>query len=562
MADSGFDGNKRTVIIISGFMTNDDVPWMDRIKDLWLKLEDCNVIIVTWKDGNRYVYSKAAATTPRIARQISIFLDYLATMQGDSIENAEFASRIHTIGHSLGCHIAGFVGSDLRGQMGRILALDPAGPTFDGLRREHRLDPMDARLVEAIHTNSGKMNYASFPKSAAKQAIYNMMSSLLKKESMARSLAETFNGDGDSIWYGIDLPVAHVDYYANNGKTQPGCTDTVHICDHKRAHRILEGMLQYELDLKEAQLPEGISHEEWRRDKRLLAVSAFDYAGFVSGETLNQRCPAMLHVGHRLTGMAEQQIRHCTMPMDQLTPVDELVRELADLHEVSFDASAGPSGRRYYLKTLAQAPYAGDHYFLRVRLDRSSTWDESCALQAEATFAGNRSATMEIHKELRLFTNGKFFGLSLPFVNPNNGRARVALDRLLQSHTNQLGHELDEESTRLIEQILPSSVSLKIIENKKSSLSISKWVKGSSPGPKCQLVIESLQVHPLVGFRRSLFGLYTNQRPSGDSTEKIGVDVESHLEYMTPKKSDRIWPETLTPAHLDFERRMYRLVIG
>jgi pancreatic triacylglycerol lipase len=58
------------------------------------------------------------------------------------------------IGFSLGAHIAGYVGEQVP-NLGRITALDAAKPYFDGLSTEVRLNPSDALLVDAIHTDNG-----------------------------------------------------------------------------------------------------------------------------------------------------------------------------------------------------------------------------------------------------------------------------------------------------------------------------------------------------------------------------------------------------------------------
>ncbi len=62
------------------------------------------------------------------------------------------------IGHSLGSHIAGYIGETLRerrlGVLGRITGLDPAEPLFQSMPEFVRLDPGDAEFVDAIHTDA------------------------------------------------------------------------------------------------------------------------------------------------------------------------------------------------------------------------------------------------------------------------------------------------------------------------------------------------------------------------------------------------------------------------
>jgi len=63
-------------------------------------------------------------------------------------------SSIHCIGHSLGSHICGFASSNYN-KFDRISALDPAGPHFYQKPISQRLDPTDAKFVDAYHTNDG-----------------------------------------------------------------------------------------------------------------------------------------------------------------------------------------------------------------------------------------------------------------------------------------------------------------------------------------------------------------------------------------------------------------------
>lgn len=79
--------------------------------------------------------------------------------------------------------MAGFVGKSIFIKTGkklsRITATDAAGPGFENVNPESRLDKHDARFVDVIHT--------------------------------------------DTNYYGIFKPIGHVDFYVNEGKNQPGC---------------------------------------------------------------------------------------------------------------------------------------------------------------------------------------------------------------------------------------------------------------------------------------------------------------------------------------------------
>lgn len=70
-------------------------------------------------------------------------------------------SKIYIVGHSLGSHIAGVAGKkvhELTGKLlGRITALDPAGPCFSNISPSGRLDKTDAEYVDVIHSNAGML---------------------------------------------------------------------------------------------------------------------------------------------------------------------------------------------------------------------------------------------------------------------------------------------------------------------------------------------------------------------------------------------------------------------
>ena len=58
----------------------------------------------------------------------------------------------------MGAHIAGYAGERLKAQrkrkLGRITALDPAQPLFQGMPDFVRLDRGDANFVDVIHTDA------------------------------------------------------------------------------------------------------------------------------------------------------------------------------------------------------------------------------------------------------------------------------------------------------------------------------------------------------------------------------------------------------------------------
>lgn len=111
------------------------------------------------------------------------------------------ANDFTVVGHSLGAHVAGFVGTNFTSpQIKMILGLDPAGPAFSDISPQFRLDPKDARLVVTIHTNAGKVSIDGF---------------------------------------GIKTPLGHYSFFPNGGFNQPGCENV-----HGVARILLDGVFQ------------------------------------------------------------------------------------------------------------------------------------------------------------------------------------------------------------------------------------------------------------------------------------------------------------------------------
>lgn len=200
---SGFNSSLNTRVIVGGYFAKEDEEWIDEVVRQWLLLEPCNIIKVSWADANRGLYHSAAYNSRIVGRQLTLFLYYL-----DQLFRLDL-SRFHLVGHSLGAHIAGFVGADNEGRIARITGLDPAGPIFVELNASMRLDPTDARFVDVLHTNGGSITKGAL---------------------------------------GLSSPAGHVDYYCNGGSLQPGCyfssvtksiMDPVErvACSHRRSYR-------------------------------------------------------------------------------------------------------------------------------------------------------------------------------------------------------------------------------------------------------------------------------------------------------------------------------------
>uniref|UniRef100_A0A671KMA2 Lipase member H-like n=1 Tax=Sinocyclocheilus anshuiensis TaxID=1608454 RepID=A0A671KMA2_9TELE len=187
-----FNLSSPSTFLIHGYRPTGSPPvWLTQFVQLLLQRRDMNVIVVDWNRGATNInYWKVVDNTRKVAANLT---DLIQKMK----EKGADLGSIHMIGVSLGAHISGFTGANFNGSIGRITALDPAGPEFNGQPPSERLDPSDAQFVEALHTDMDALGYRDV--------------------------------------------LGHIDYYANGGADQPGCPRTIFSgsqyfkCDHQRS---------------------------------------------------------------------------------------------------------------------------------------------------------------------------------------------------------------------------------------------------------------------------------------------------------------------------------------
>uniref|UniRef100_A0A5F4W4B0 phospholipase A1 n=1 Tax=Callithrix jacchus TaxID=9483 RepID=A0A5F4W4B0_CALJA len=179
LEDCGFNMTAKTFFIIHGWtMSGIFENWLHKlVSALHTRERDANVVVVNWLPLAHQLYTDAVNNTRAVGRSIARMLDWLQEKDEFSLGN------VHLIGYSLGAHVAGYAGNFVKGTVGRITGLDPAGPMFEGADIHKRLSPDDADFVDVLHTYT-------------------------------RSF-------GLSI--GIQMPVGHIDIYPNGGDFQPGC---------------------------------------------------------------------------------------------------------------------------------------------------------------------------------------------------------------------------------------------------------------------------------------------------------------------------------------------------
>lgn len=171
-------------VITHGFGSGCQHVWVYEMRTALMAVEDCFVMCVDWENGASLPnYVRASANSRLVGKQLSFLLKALNQTNNLQISN------VHLIGFSLGAHVSGFAGTELKNSdltVHRITGLDPAGPLFESQHPNARLDHNDAEFVDVIHSNG-----------------------------------ENLILGGLGSWQ----PMGHVDFYPNGGRGQHGCSN-------------------------------------------------------------------------------------------------------------------------------------------------------------------------------------------------------------------------------------------------------------------------------------------------------------------------------------------------
>lgn len=476
------DFNKRTVMIVGGYLTSAPSDWQEEMRDRWLDLEDVNVIIVAWNKGNKGLYSTAVANTKIVARQATVFLYYLAKMNNIDLNDDQLLTNFLLIGHSLGAHICGFIGQDFGGKLGRITGLDPAGPYFTNNEDYHRLDRNDAQLVDIIHTNADK---------------------------------------GWNFFLGIYSPIGHIDYYANDGKWQPNCgLHNFFSCNHIAVTRYYISILEHELVIR------GLFEEtNAHGDHRLLAYPSETFLDFKTGATIRNLCNTFANEKFGSASYMSDNVRQCAIPMDFFKPPSTFRKELQDTYDVNFSFDH-ESNRKYYFFTSPDLPYVVDHNILRVKLHLDKEhWSkkQSCNIKIGIKMDNNRTteSTYNDYTPPRSVSDDDSFALTFPFVSLNRS-GKYKLDDLDVFDFFIPQNDM-EELQLAIASLFPTEIDIRTmgsvdITNKEESLlervdqlGQPEWVANPVRRFDCDFKMQSIQVQPLKVLGRIFVAIYTLQ---------------------------------------------------
>lgn len=141
------DDNKRIIFYVFGYLQFPEDTNVKLMMEALCYGRTDNVVLLDW---SKYSKNGSYGSVFRNAEKVgSLFAQSIRLL----VDNGLDISRIYIIAHSLGAHIAGFVGKCNVFKISRITALDPANPLF--YLPGCYLTRNDATWVDVIHTDMG-----------------------------------------------------------------------------------------------------------------------------------------------------------------------------------------------------------------------------------------------------------------------------------------------------------------------------------------------------------------------------------------------------------------------
>lgn len=527
--ENPYNPQKRTIIIVPGYRTGDQVDWRHELLDKWLEYEDVNVIVVNWSIGNHGLYDTAVANVRIVSRQITILLYYLAKLNNQDFRSPQFRSNIQLVGHSLGAHISGFVGKEFNGQLGRITGLDPAGPIFDKLASEFRLSRSDAQFVDVIHTNAGVLRYMKCGFGIIKDAALSIWDRVSPFGRDDQNTAKQSDGAKDNTnyytaWFGIEAPVGHIDYYANGGSNQPGCNRLTEYCDHERASQLYISFLEYEI--KSRNMHGDDSEIIKSGQHRFVAFPSNNYEYFKTGATLMRNCPQLVWNNKLTEEQRSRAYKTCSIPIDFVSRGRDVKARLEQEYGLDFDSG---EEMRFYFETLSSKPYISEHYLLKVHLNKdNNNWSRGCKFNCDSSSKYNRRLFFQIDyssDDLTLVEVGDFYGLIIPYANPVDWRLQYPTPAMLQEiPPTKDGEIMIPVSSQLDSYLVDCIMASMTRKSSEKSYSSILW---SDPDEICQLNLIAFESKPLVASVADFSTWYLASY--GTEVTAHSMDYESHL---------------------------------
>ncbi|XP_059061658.1 pancreatic lipase-related protein 2-like [Achroia grisella] len=157
--DPTMDYSRKTVIFISGYFDNPDLP-PSRILESSYRNLGYNVWLIDIYQFVNYQFPEVARFVPSAGRRVGEMLYNL------TLENVGFNPKnLEIVGLSLGGETISFIAKSFKELSGtklsKLTALDPTGPCFRNLGPDQRLDQSDADYVEVVSTNIDGLGMAA-----------------------------------------------------------------------------------------------------------------------------------------------------------------------------------------------------------------------------------------------------------------------------------------------------------------------------------------------------------------------------------------------------------------
>ncbi|XP_059179897.1 inactive pancreatic lipase-related protein 1-like [Centropristis striata] len=252
---SNYFGRGKTRFIIPGYLKKGDEDWPQEMCKEMVKWENVNCVAVEWKKGVKTQYAQAVNNARVMAAQVASMITFL---MGNYKQTAE---KFHLIGHSLGAHAAGDVGSRISG-LARITGLDPTEPYFQDTNASVRLDTSDAAFVDVIHTDGLPFK--------------------------------------TKLGLGMSQSVGHIDFYPNGGELMAGCSPNKGSPTNLDA--IWEGTIKFD-DCNHVRAYEYYI-ESMAKSSGFVGFPCSDKKSFADGKCFpcaDNKCPLMGHLADRFT---------------------------------------------------------------------------------------------------------------------------------------------------------------------------------------------------------------------------------------------------------------------
>ncbi|VVC87189.1 unnamed protein product [Leptidea sinapis] len=160
MSAEWYNDTRSTVVFCHGFTGNPNGPAVTGVVRAYLERGESNVALLNWEHlaadtMSSFTSSYVKWAAPN-ARQLGVrFAETVANLSDAGMN----LSNLVLIGHSLGAHIFGITGNNLRLSgilLPSIIGLDPAAVGFENKPAVLRLNSESASLVAVVHTDPSK----------------------------------------------------------------------------------------------------------------------------------------------------------------------------------------------------------------------------------------------------------------------------------------------------------------------------------------------------------------------------------------------------------------------